>query len=349
MRPYYTHDKRLQERDFFTSTVQTKYGIKRYFSNVEAEIYFGEQFMEDIVRFDYSIEERKMPLYGYNSFYANRIITGQKIIQGTFAINFTNGAFMKNILDKISDSVEGSQFDKTYKPCSDKNMALWSKSFDILLGYGYYKDSEQTYNATSNCLTGVQITGMQHALDVTGEPILEVYSFMAKNYTDGDIPEKEVVEDKKEEDKETPQKPPSEKYIIATEKDESAMLNLNEYCKEHTSTLGISVDIVHNLKNSPAVVLTLDEYHDKDINIQSCKITTNDQRVRPMTLSLDKKEDKVYKHDFVYASLEHSNSLKKVLSKDYKSISCTLELEVIINKKTETIKHSTYIYKGKGY
>ena len=40
-RDYYTYGTNLNDREFFTSTVQTPYGIKRYFSNVDSEIYFG--------------------------------------------------------------------------------------------------------------------------------------------------------------------------------------------------------------------------------------------------------------------------------------------------------------------
>lgn len=113
MKPYYIHGSNaLRERELMTSVVERPTGTKRYFSTIEAEIYFGGKFMDDIVQLDFSIEERKIPIYGYNSFYANRIIPGRKLLQGTFVINFTKGGSLYNLLGSMDDSIYKSDFDK---------------------------------------------------------------------------------------------------------------------------------------------------------------------------------------------------------------------------------------------
>ena len=95
---YYTYDSNLRDRNKYTSTVQTTFGTRRYFSSLDTEVYFGQTQIDEIVAIDFVIAEPKLPIYGYNSFYANRIISGRRTVQGTFAINFTNTKYLLKIL-----------------------------------------------------------------------------------------------------------------------------------------------------------------------------------------------------------------------------------------------------------
>lgn len=185
---YYTYGTNLRNKEFFTSTVKTSSGIKRFFSNIDADIYFGDKKIEDMVEFQFSVEEQKLPIFSYNKFYADVIVPGQRIVQGTFAINFTSGEYMSNVLSEIPDSVYNEiDFDEQkYNPGGDKkNSAIYNKNFDITLCYGDYKEESPSYNATVQTICGVQINNTGVALSAkTGEPILEVYSFIAKDFID---------------------------------------------------------------------------------------------------------------------------------------------------------------------
>jgi hypothetical protein len=92
--PYYTYEGNLRERNKFTSVVNTQSNgasyERRYFSGVETEVYFGSTHVDEMVAIDFAISEAKLPIYGFNSFYANRIVSGRREIQGHFAINFIN-------------------------------------------------------------------------------------------------------------------------------------------------------------------------------------------------------------------------------------------------------------------
>ena len=101
MSSYYTYEGNLRDRNKFTSTVNTTFGTKRYFSQLDTEVYFGSEQIDEMVAFDFTISEPKLPIYGFNSFYANRIVSGRRQIQGTFAINFTGTLYLLNILNKI--------------------------------------------------------------------------------------------------------------------------------------------------------------------------------------------------------------------------------------------------------
>ena len=181
MKPYYVHGTSLEDREFFTSVVKTTGGtLKRYFSSIETEFYFGEKEMEDIVDFRFSLQEQTMPIYGFNSFVANAEVLGRKVIQGSFAINFTEAGYMNKVLDSISDSDYEISFSTLKKFCNAKSAPQFPKLFDITIGYGYYNKGENgTYNNTHQILKGVRITGMETGLDVSGNPIMEVYSFTA--------------------------------------------------------------------------------------------------------------------------------------------------------------------------
>lgn len=179
---YFTHGVSLADRNLFTSTVKTQYGTKRYFSSIESEIYFGDKLMEDILDFSFSLEEAFMPIYGFNSFVANAQIRGRKVIQGTFAINFTEAGYVNKVLKGIKESSYKTDFDMIAVICNEQSAPQFNKIFDIMLGYGYYNvNGKETYNSTYQELKGVQITGVQQALDISGNPIMEVYQFVAKD------------------------------------------------------------------------------------------------------------------------------------------------------------------------
>ena len=201
MSSYYTYEGNLRDRNKFTSTVNTTFGTKRYFSQLDTEVYFGAEQIDEIVAIDFTIAEPKLPIYGFNSFYANRIVSGRRTIQGTFAINFTSTTYLLNIFNKIDDSILKAKYNPTgsellldyesllYR-CEGEdttglgigNNAIFSKIFDITLSYGYGKtEGKQTYNCCWQTLVGVQIVDYRQALDTEGNPILDMYSFIAKD------------------------------------------------------------------------------------------------------------------------------------------------------------------------
>ena len=188
MASYYTYGTNLRNKEFFTSTVNTDGKIKRYFSNIDSEIYFGNTKIDEMVEFQYTVDQKNLPIFSYNKYYADVIVPGQRIVQGTFIINFTDGKYMDKLMEDVPDSVYNElAFDfNVYSPGDDsKNKALFRKNFDITICYGDYKSDDPTYNATVQTICGAQIVNRGVAVSAkTGEPILEVFSFIAKDYKD---------------------------------------------------------------------------------------------------------------------------------------------------------------------
>jgi hypothetical protein len=136
-----------------------------------------------MVAFDFVIEERKIPIYGYNNFVPKRIITGQKAIQGSFAINFTRSYDMHYILENVAESLYATEYEEAQFFCADDNKALFDKGFDITISYGDDRDDSgfKSYNSCTQTLVGCHITSYRQAFDTSGEPILDMYTFIAKD------------------------------------------------------------------------------------------------------------------------------------------------------------------------
>ena len=214
---YYKYSANMNDRTYFTSVVTNTAGnIKRYFSNVESEIYFGSKEMEDIYQFQFSIDEKVLPIYGYNGYHASELVSGQRIIQGQFILNYTNEQEIKTTLGEIDSSVYESVLADDYHP-SGGSMSdpIYNKLFDIMIGYGYYSAGEkQTYNATSQTIIGCKISSMQKVIDSTGQPIMEVYNFIAMDFIEENIVESSYLEKNKNNLEYEKVKPPNSNEVI---------------------------------------------------------------------------------------------------------------------------------------
>lgn len=181
MKRYFSYGLQANDRDLITSVTKVGNTTKRYFSSLDAEIYFGGERILDIYNIEVSYEEQVLPMYGFNSFMPSKMFRGQKIIQGTFTINFTEVGYLVNLLNRIPESSIANKYDKVGITCDEGNAPMFAKEFDILLGYGGYNNEEISYNATSQIVQGAHITSYKQVLDTSGEPILEMYSFIARN------------------------------------------------------------------------------------------------------------------------------------------------------------------------
>lgn len=357
--PYYVHSTNLQNRNKYTSVINVANTNKRYFSNIECEFYFGSHRFYDMVEFMFQVEEIPKKIYGYNSFAPSLIVPGRKEINGEFRINFLEGGGFINFLKGVEGSVMENKMYNTLKYCPDA-YPTWggaSKSFDILIGYGYYKSNNKTYNATCQSLLGVSITGMRQELDTTGKPITEVYSFTAKNYVEKDF---DSLEEKgssnwggSSKDEEDVEEGPDFKFAEKSNKDDVA--TLEEVCKNHNNTIGIICDVRHNLnssKTSGNITVELDIHNRSDLNITDVKIDILDQRVSSsivITLSKQSSGDSRAKFKATLSS-DINKSLKNILSKgSQKKVQAKLQFKCDEISEGSPKKNTVYIYPGDNY
>jgi len=190
-----------------------------YFSGSQVSLYIGDIWVDDIDRIDYTESANKTPIYGYGSEYYDFLAKGTHIVQGSFDINFREPNYLWLIIEiyksrntlnlgknKSSDPNKNSEtfsddnrtnlskalkytnpkafkenqikkFDNTLKGTSvqsDENF-FNHIPFNIKIGYGYNADS-----AVKETIQDVEIIGKGKTINVSGVPVHETYSFIAR-------------------------------------------------------------------------------------------------------------------------------------------------------------------------
>lgn len=209
-----TLDQRPIHTEYVTSYHRTKTEngfnidsayLKRYYSVIDAEIFFGNEFVEDIAYIDWTVNQNTLPIFGYNSYVYDEVAQGSRIIQGVFDINFTSPNYLYQILQAAKeDSITSmkSYYLKTptlsATAVDDKltqggvgrgengsayHAPIWPETFDIDIIYGQYT---KTVTRPSHIfLEGVVLQNCQQVLSAsaTQSPpsIMERYTFLAKN------------------------------------------------------------------------------------------------------------------------------------------------------------------------
>ena len=170
--------------------------MKRYYSSLDAELYFGNEFVDEIVFITFNVVQQQTPLFGYNSYVYDEIAQGSRIIQGQFAINFTSPNYLGRLLesakgDSITNmgdytttktlaelTVEERKTTGTVINSFDDHKPLWPQTFDIDIIFG---NKTALGTPVHLVLEGVQIGNAQYGLSTSGDPVVETYSFIARD------------------------------------------------------------------------------------------------------------------------------------------------------------------------
>lgn len=373
-RPYYIYGGNLLDREKYTSVVNTTYGPKRYFSSIDTEVYFGERLIEEMVAFDFIIEEKKMPIFGYNNFTPKRMMVGQKIIQGSFAINFTRTFDLYYLFqEEIADSIYTNAYEATQFYCSDDNRAIFDKSFDITLSYGEGY-AEGSYNSCTQTLVGVQITSYRQAFDTSGEPILDMYTFVAKDL----IVESSVSTSPVEQGTLPPTSPTDtdkeqgpESYYIANALNSTEKRASDYYTAHKNETpIPVCIDIapVFTLTDDYKITSYVRLYNEElsNFSVDGFKITIADKKlnnyasklkapVKVANVSYNLKRDSKNGSVMFYYTVTLPRGVGNAINKYFENtnadyVSCSIELKYSAKRNGDsvghTIPHETRLYFG---
>lgn len=175
--PVVVAKQRLSNKTSFTTLVPNQNNKNiRYFSSVDAEIYFEDLFIDECVQINFSIQQQTLPIFGYNSYLYDDIALGSRLINGQFTINFTKASYLYDVLNTLT-GVRDLEFTNTI----DEHKPLWGKTFDIYMSYGDARQATKIANSTILVLKEVSITGCNQDLDYTGKPVYETYTFLARD------------------------------------------------------------------------------------------------------------------------------------------------------------------------
>lgn len=194
--PYTTTYHRKKTADGFT--IDGAY-MKRYYSVIDAEIYFGNEFVEDVAYIDWNVNQNVIPLFGYNSYTYDELARGSRIIQGVFDINFTSPNYLFNILKTATEqSITNMASYVVHVPAESQAAIdtslngkgidgnnrgpIWPETFDIDIIYG---QNTGIGNPVHIFLEGVAIQSCQQVMSGNATEstpnIRERYTFIAKD------------------------------------------------------------------------------------------------------------------------------------------------------------------------
>lgn len=176
--------------------------VKRYYSILDAELYFGNEYVEDVHDCNWRISQNVQPLFGYNSYTYDELARGNRLISGNFTIVFTSPNYLFSILSaankanvtlienmasydvpKLSDTIEPIQRTAAYgQRESGHHAAMWPQDFDIDIIFG---EKTGAGDPVHIIILGCAITGCQQVLSASGSgappAIMEQYSFIAQD------------------------------------------------------------------------------------------------------------------------------------------------------------------------
>ena len=179
----------VKTKDGATITIN---GSTRYYSSIDANIYIGNTYVDEIVGIEFNVQQLSQQLYGYNSYTYDDIAQGARMISGKFMLNMTKPNFLFDILEtakKSSDiffvksdgkietqknlNISSSSETKVY---GDEYKAMWDVAFDIDIVLG-------SSNPVHYILAGVVLTHGSVQIGGSGENVKEMYTFIARNMT----------------------------------------------------------------------------------------------------------------------------------------------------------------------
>lgn len=203
----------LLERPNITTVVN---GNKRYFSSLDAEIFVGGCFIDEITSITWSIQQQTMPLYGYNSYTFDDVAVGTRLVTGQFSVNYLQSDFLSNLVNSSSFiSTDRKLYGADKKVQTDftddfrKRLSIpkWDRGFDIVIGFGDHSKNYSTMSTnmyeTYEVLDCCVITGSMIQMDYTGAPIQEIYTFIARDikYKTATEIEQDTTKDTNQQDK----------------------------------------------------------------------------------------------------------------------------------------------------
>lgn len=174
--------------------------LKRYYSNIDAEIYINGEWVEDIGMIQWSIDQQTMPLYGYNSYVFDDMAQGSRIISGSFTLAFTKPRRLEEVIKNylaINENATTFSYENMISQLSTKtvelsrngkslvsnnnHMPIWAgDKFDIDIVCGEYETTggEAVHIILKDCY----LTGTKSIRSKDGGVAEELYTFIGRDF-----------------------------------------------------------------------------------------------------------------------------------------------------------------------
>lgn len=75
--------------------------MSTYWSGLDARIYAGNVYLDEIIALQYEMQEMVIPIYSYASYTHDRVLHGSRRVAGAFSINFKRESYLFELLSQI--------------------------------------------------------------------------------------------------------------------------------------------------------------------------------------------------------------------------------------------------------
>jgi hypothetical protein len=97
--------------DFGSRTLHKRVYAKDYFTGVQAGIYIGDVYIDEVTSIQYSLMQSKVPIYGYASQLFDAVVPGVVIVEGNLSINFKESGYLWIVLSrykKLQEAIDSA-------------------------------------------------------------------------------------------------------------------------------------------------------------------------------------------------------------------------------------------------
>lgn len=130
---------------------------KEYFSGSNVHVYFGSVWVDQIASIEFQLQEQVAPIYGFHSYTFDRISRGNRIVQGSFTLTFTENGYLQTILDRVASEV-GRYKQKSSISSKDAKSKMESystdKTIEAILATGGTSSYENYINSLKESFWG---------------------------------------------------------------------------------------------------------------------------------------------------------------------------------------------------
>ena len=82
-----------------------------YYSGAQASVYFDDIMIDEVTTMQWTVQQSKVPIYGYASQTFDEMAKGTIIVQGSFSINFVEAGYLWSVLNRNHKTRRAIQFD----------------------------------------------------------------------------------------------------------------------------------------------------------------------------------------------------------------------------------------------
>lgn len=95
----------------FPQGIGRRFYSYEHFTGAQINVVIGDTTVDEIFALEFSVQQNKVPIYGYANQYFNVVASGTVLVTGRFMVNYTNVMYLPGVLMRFMDgrAVESTQ------------------------------------------------------------------------------------------------------------------------------------------------------------------------------------------------------------------------------------------------